>query len=134
LSEEAATQELRELAKLTMMNNRISSVQIKNLKLYALVYFDGIDSANIEYDVSTKRETEVELDTAENDAKYTVKVPSKSGSKITYNLDIRDGTENANLKYRCEVLERSVRNLFWSDLTVEVVMNEKLVFRSGENV
>jgi hypothetical protein len=134
LSNQEVDQELRDMAKLTLLNNRISSVQVSNLKMYALVYFDGVTSARIEYDVSTKRDVEVELEAAEQNAKYTLNMPKNSNSKIIYDLEIAEGTENSNLQYRCEVLEKSVRSLFWDDISVQILINGESTYRSNQNV
>lgn len=134
MSDEQDQQIIRDMAKLTMMNNRVSDVQIMNLKMYAMAFFNGVSSARIEYDVSTQRDAEVEIDKASMDIKYAIRRKKTSKSKVIFWLSLKEGSVNADLPYRFAILEKSVRNLFWSDLSVEVNFNEEQVFKSSSNV
>jgi hypothetical protein len=134
LSENEAKKDIREMAKLTLLNNRLSDVQVKNMKMFPLVYFDGILSARLDYDLSTRREVETEEDKVGMNAKYSVRVPSHSGSKVAYYLEIDEATPNTNLEKRFSALEDSIRGLFWNDVELSVYFNERLVFKSGTNV
>ena len=42
---------LKELAQLSMLANRISEIQEKNLKLFPFVFFEGLKEVTIDYDL-----------------------------------------------------------------------------------
>lgn len=114
MSDSDIKQQIREMATLTILSNRINPIQEKNLKMYPLVFFDGVKSVRIEYDLQHKKTTNDE--------------PVINSSLISYYLEI-DG-HNSHLDSRFDALEKSVRNLFWNDLSVEVYFNDKIVFKS----
>lgn len=111
--------QIREMARLTVLSNKINPIQEKNLKMYPLVFFQGVKSVKIDYDLSHR--------------KTTVDEPVINNSIVSYYLSIEDEAQNSHLDERFKHLEKSVRNLFWNDLTVEVYFNDVIKFKSKKN-
>lgn len=109
-------QKIREMAKLTILSNRINDVQEKNLKMFPLICFEGIQSVRIDYDFSRARPAENE--------------PDISASIVSYYLNIPQSPKMEDLEKRFEALEKCVRNIFWQDVKVEVYINDKIVYKS----
>lgn len=107
---------VREMANLTVLSNKINEIQEKNLKMFGLVYFNGVASVKIDYDLAN-------LKTDED------KAPLHS-NYVNYHLTIDETQDNSKLDIRFGYLERSVRNLFWNDIAVKLFFNNKQVFRS----
>lgn len=109
--------QIREMAKLTMLSNKINPIQEKNLKMFPLVFFNGVKKAILEFDLCNGR-------SAEDDNRR-----GDGRSFVSYSLEL-DESLNANLEARFAHIESSVRNLFWSDTKVIVNFNGKKVFES----
>jgi hypothetical protein len=103
---------VKEMARLTLLSGRISEFHEINMKRYSKIFFNGVTAARIDYDLS--------MDAGEK-------------RFVHYYLSIDDKFQNDRLEKRFEILENSVRALFWSDLTIRVSINDKLVFESKEN-
>lgn len=114
---------LSEMARLTTLSGRISDVQIRNLKMFPLVFFDQVQEVKIDYDVSHK--SDVLEDTSGN---LVINAPTRN-NYVAYYLTL-DESKNADLDKRYLALEKSVRTLFWNDLSVEVYFNEKIRYKS----
>lgn len=112
--------QLKEMAQLTVLSGRISEVQVKNLRMYPLIFFNGVVQAKVQYDLSSKKTTEDERPI--------------NPSIVSYYLEIDEKENNDSLDKRFEALENSVRTLFWNDITVEVYFNNKIVYKSKTNV
>jgi len=125
---------VREMAKLSLATNRISSVQEKNLKTFPFVFFNGVKSAKIEYDVRNDNPIEYELDPRNLDIKYKFGEPATGHFKITYHIDLDDSEDNHNMEKRYKHLEGAVRTLFWQDTIVEININGSLGYKSVKNV
>lgn len=120
---------IREMAKLTMVSNRINAMQTRNLQLYPFVFFDGVKSARIDYDFSSQSLVEASEDKENIQIKYQLK-PEIRNFKVIYYLDIEQDKGNNNLDRRFEALNGSITNLFWSGILVEVHFNDKMVYTS----
>jgi hypothetical protein len=105
---------IKEMAKLSLVFNKINDIQIKNLQMFPLIFFNGVKSATIDYDFSNDFGLS-------GDAK-------KNSFLVSYKLNIDETAENSNLDKRFDALANSVRGLFWNGIKVEVFFNEKLVF------
>lgn len=127
MSEDLNRQKIQEMAKLTMLTDRISEIQIKNLKMYPFVYFEGISSVTIKYDLSNK----LSVDSAEKQdtINYSVDSTETNHLKVSYNL-VLDERLNDNLSKRFQALEESVRTLFWKQVSTEIFFNDKKVYES----
>lgn len=122
--------QIRDMAKLTMLENKINDVQVQNLRMFALVFFDGVVEAQIDYDFAViKPAVEYEEDVKKLDIKYKFKKPEHN-SKVIYNLTLDSKHENASMDRRFEALTTSVRNLFWKEVKVIVYLNGKLAFET----
>lgn len=115
---------VKDMAKLVLVSGKISETHEKNMKMYPLIYFDGVKEVKIEYDLSHK--ADALLDRQNN---LTVRAPFRS-NVVAYYLTIDETAKNDNIDKRFKALESSIRTLFWKDLTVEIFMNEKIVYKS----
>ncbi len=129
--ETTSLETIREMAKLTMISNRINDIQARNLKMYPFVFFDGVKSAHIDYDFSTKSLVDTEEDQKNMQIKYQLK-PETKNFKVIYRLDIDQENGNTNLDRRFEALKASIANLFWSGIAIEVYFNGKIAYKSVE--
>ena len=112
---------LKELAQLSLLANRISEIQEKNLKMFPFVFFENLKEVKIDYD----------LGHGMNES--TKQVHHKSS--VSYYLTIEQITNNDinnNIDKRFLALEASVRNLFWKDILVKVFINDKLAYESKD--
>jgi hypothetical protein len=109
---------LKEMASLTALSGRISSIQIHNLKMFPLVFFDSIDQVRIDYDLAPTKTMDDE--------------PTKNNLLVAYYLTL-DESKNQDLDKRYIALEQSVRNLFWSDTIVEIYFNDQIKYKSKKN-
>jgi hypothetical protein len=129
--------EIRDMAKLTILENKLNDLQIKNLKMFPLVFFDGVSEAKIDYDFSVEKPSvEYEITNKDNPDKIGIKYefdkPKPTG-RIEYDLTIEhDGGLNSKLPYRFQSLEYAVRSLFWKEVKVTVLFNGKKVYESKD--
>lgn len=124
------TQEtIREMARLSILSNRISDVQEKNLKLYPFIFFDGIKNISIDYDFSTNVNVDTEKDNKKAEILYKIKNVDTSKFRISYHIEL-DQTTYDNLDKRFNALEQAVRSLFWNNVRVEVFFNNKEMYKS----
>jgi hypothetical protein len=111
--------QIREAAQLTILANKISEVQEKNMKMLPLIFFNGVKRVQIDYDLHVDRSEEA------------FKNPHKHF--VTYRMAVDETEENNRMDFRCEHLERGIWNLFWPKIKVQIYFNDKLVFESKEN-
>lgn len=96
-------QQVREMARLTMLSNRLNEIQEKNLRMYPYVFFDHVKTVTITFDLECRPDS---VDKRETFVKYQIQVdPTKP----------MDNKEN-----RIKALVQATRNLFWTDLKVEI--------------
>jgi hypothetical protein len=114
---------LSEMARLTALSGRISDVQIRNLQMFPLVFFNDVESVKIDYDLSHKSDV-----LEDPDGKLIINAPTRN-NYVAYYLTL-DEAKNELLDQRYFALERSVRMLFWTDLSVEVYFNGKIMYKS----
>jgi len=98
---------VRELAKLSILTNRISEVHEKNLKAYPFIFFNGVKEASVEYDLERGE-----------------------GNQVSLSLLLNNGADNPFMEKRFEALDTSIKNLFWKEVTVSVKIDGKEVFNS----
>lgn len=125
-SQPSIAETLREMAKLTVLSGRVSELQIHNLKMFPLVYFNHIQEVSVEYDLSHKSDV---LDDYESN-KIVIKAPTRN-ALVSYHLML-DDSKNTNLDSRFMALEKSVRSLFWDDVIIEVYFNKKIAYKSSK--
>jgi hypothetical protein len=119
------------MANLTMISGRINAMQEYNLKIYPLVFFNGVSSVKIDYDFSSNNKVEYEQNKSTLDT--TFKIENKFTPKVEYFIELEEA-QNDLLNKRFEHLEKSVRAIFWQDTKIMIYFNNKLVFESGKNV
>ena len=126
--------EIRDMAKLSILDNKLNDIQLKNLKMFPLVFFNGVTEAKVTYDLHTEKPSvEYEIENKTDPDKLSIKYEfdrPKTNSSVEYNLVIDELSPNDNLSYRFESLERAVRNIFWKEVRVTVLFNDKKVFES----
>ena len=111
-------QKLKELAQLSLLANRISETQEKNMKNYPFVYFEKVTLASITYDLGHGVNEETKQ--------------LNHNSFITYRLELDEKENEPFLDKRFMALEASLRAVFWSDIKVTVYFNDKLVYESKD--
>jgi hypothetical protein len=114
---------LSEMARLTALSGRISEVQERNLKMFPLVFFEGVQECKVDYDLSHK--SDVLEDTSGN---LVINAPTRN-AYVAYYLTL-DESQNTDLDKRYMALEKSVRTLFWTDLSIEVYFNGNIKYKS----
>lgn len=125
MSKDNKTDEIvREMAKLSVLTDKITDVHEKNMKMYPFVFFEGLTRAEVAYNLSNDGTfiTEKESDIG-------VGAQKTQHMRVIYRLTL-DERLNGNLPKRFQALEDSIRNLFWKQITVEVYLNEKLAYKS----
>lgn len=102
------------MAQLSVLANRISEVQEKNLKMFPFVFFEAVTDVKINYDLGHAVDEK------------TKEVHHKS--KVSYYMTLNETLNEHALNKRFLALEASVRHLFWKDIIVEIYFNDKLVY------
>lgn len=135
MSDEAQTREkVRDMAKLSVLTDRLSEMQVKNLKMYPFVFFEGVERAEINYDlhndmavsekVAQDKDKNFQLD-------YKIEAPSTGHLRVSYFLTL-DERLNGMIEKRYSAIEQAVRTLLWKQIRVEVYLNGKLKFESKD--
>jgi hypothetical protein len=107
---------IKEMARLTVFSGRLNDFQQKNLKMFPMVFFNGVSSVKIDYDLSTSPAGE--LGKAYNK------------SSISYHLNLDENQSDTDKRFA--FLTRSVRMLLWNDIQVSVYFNDIKVFESKD--
>lgn len=118
MKQEEISKVLQEMASLTALSGRISELQIKNLQMFPLVFFNDVKEVKIEYDLSP--------------VKTMDDSPTFSNSIVSYHLNL-DEEKNNEFEKRFLALEKAVKNLFWSDIKIEVYFNNQIKYKSKKN-
>lgn len=113
-------EQVREMARLTVLSNKINPIQEKNLKMFPMVFFNGVEKVTIKYDLSSKK--------SDDDA------PATNHSFVVYDLEGDRVELEDKLEIRFYHLENAVRNLFWNDIRIRLRLNGELVRESEKNV
>jgi hypothetical protein len=108
--------------------------------MYPLIFFNGVSEAQISYDftvtkpmVGTEADAHIDKETEEvkMDIKYTFERPTQA-SFVEYNIAMDTTVINENLDKRFLALETAIRNLFWKEVRVRVLFNDKKVYESTD--
>lgn len=124
-------QELQEMAKLTLLTNRITDIQAKNLQMFPLIFFDGVSDGRVEYDLSNQMGVDSEENAKDLEIKYSFGGDTDH-LKVSYHLTLDPDVENLNIEKRLSALESSVRGILWKEIKVEVYLNEVKRFESAK--
>lgn len=100
-------EKVRELTKLGIVSDRVSEFHQKNLEAFPFIMLDGIEQAEIKYDLERGAKNYVE-----------------------YILKVKLGVQTASVERRLESLDKAVKNLFWKEVSVIVKMNGDKVWDS----
>lgn len=111
--------QLKDMAALTVLSNKINPIQEKNLKMFPLVFFDGVKKVTIKYDLSSRKD--------ETDS------PAVNNSFVIYDLEGDRAALEDKFEVRFYHLEQAVRQLFWNDIRVRLRFNGELVKESEKN-
>lgn len=131
--QQEVSEKIRDMAKLSLLTNKINEIQEKNLKVYGFIFFEGVREAKIDYDFSHKALVDTEEDSKKVEISYKFNKVDTSHFRISYNLTIDDQVVQSHIEKRFDGITKAVRALFWKDVKVQVAFNDKLVFES-ENV
>jgi len=115
---EELSKSLQEMAKLVIFSGKITELHEKNMKMYPYVFFEGIQSCHIDYDLSHKQ--------------IAYSIESRSNAIVTYSLVIAEDAINDQIEKRYAALESALRGLFWKDLTVEIIINDIIMYKSAK--
>jgi hypothetical protein len=119
------------MAKLTLLTNKINPIQEKNLKMYPLVFFNGIKSAKVDFDLSNDQ---MLVDSNENksdlEITYQFNKAETRHLRVSYHLEIDEAADNHSLSERYSAITQAVRNLFFKETKVQVFINTKLAYES----
>lgn len=132
MSKSSTQDQVREMAKLTLMTNKLNPLQEKNLKLYPLIFFNGIKSAKMDFDLSSQQLVDSEENHKTLDVTYQFRKAETNHLRVSYYLDLEDKVENNDIAKRYEALEKSVRNLLWKEIKVQVFIDGKLEYESKD--
>lgn len=130
LSESSTRQTLREMAQLSLLTDKISEVQVKNLKMYPFIFFEAVKQVSIRYDLSNDLGVDFAKE-KEPEPEYRFQAPETKHLIVSYYLDL-DERLNGSLPKRFQAIEDSVRTIFWKQVKVEVYFNNKKVYESAD--
>lgn len=106
MSESTVREQVKEMARLTMLSNRLNEIQEKNLKLYPYIFFEGVKNGAIVYDLECRPDASSE--------------DRQMSTYVNYTIEVSPDTVITFLDQRIAALKVAVRTIFWSDLTVNV--------------
>lgn len=129
MSEDEVREKVREMAKLSVLTDRISEVHEANLKKYPFIFFEGLTTARISYDLHNSMAVDDRIDVKNVNIDYDIKPINTSHLRVSYHLTI-DERLNGHLDKRFSAIENAVRTLFWKEVSVEVYFNGTLKFKS----
>lgn len=101
-------QMLEEHKKMLIMTGKISDFQIKNLKSWPFILFEGVETVNIKYNFTQSEEIKEEVE-------------SICAGKVEFNIKLIEAPD----KERIKTLKHWTKFLFWKD--TEVVVKFDLV-------
>lgn len=131
MSDSTTEEQVREMAKLTLLTNKINPIQEKNLKMYPLIFFNGIKSAKVDFDLSNDQ---MLVDSNENksdlEITYQFNKAETRHLRVSYHLEIDEAADNHSLSERYLAITQAVRNLFFKETKVQVFINTKLAYES----
>ncbi len=135
LSEDQEVKEtLKKMAQFSISNNQINEIQQHNLKAYPFVFFNGVKSVKIDYDLTNHNKVEYDTNPKTLEIVYRFGKPSTENFRISYDIEIDESEYNPHMEKRFAALEKSICTLFWRGIPVEVSFNGKNVYKSKKDV
>jgi hypothetical protein len=123
---------IRSMAKVSMFEGRLNDIQLLNIRQYAFLFFDGVTSARIDYDLTPgKPAVTFEQDVDNFDLKYNIEKP-KNNTKIYYFLTIDEmkNDRSGERSRRFPALRQAIDNLLWKGIDIQVYFNDVFVYGS----
>lgn len=99
-----------DMRRITMLTGEISSIHIKSLRQWCFVVFDGVESVEIEYDLTK--------DTTKSVGEGFVNFKMNAS-----NIELADFKKQGEFGKRCQTLATWVRNMFWPEIRVTMYLN-----------
>jgi hypothetical protein len=127
---DSTEEQVREMAKLSLMSNKINEIQEKNLKMFPFIFFDGVKSVKIDYDLSNNQTIDTEENAKDLEISYKFNKLETNHFRVSYYLTIEEKVDNLLIDKRYSAIEQSVRNLFWKETRVEIYIDNELKYRS----
>jgi hypothetical protein len=121
---------IKKMAQFSISTNQINEIQEKNLKMYPFIFFNGVKSVKIEYDLTNHSKVDYDTNPKTMEIVYKFDKPITENFKIKYDLTIDESQDNTNIEKRFEILEKSIYNLFWNGIPIEVSFNGNNVYKS----
>lgn len=125
---------LRKMAQFSISNNQINEIQEKNLKAYPFVFFNGVKSLKIEYDLTNHSKVDYDTNPKTLEIVYKFSKPDTRNFRIAYDIEIDESEPNPHMEKRFDALEKAIHTLFWKGIPVEVSFNGKVVYTSKKDV
>lgn len=122
-------EKLQEMAKLTILTNKINEIQELNMKQYAYLFFEGVNSVVIDYNLSNSMDVSSEEDSENLEISYKMEADMKS-MHVTYRLAMEPAVQQTHLLTRFQHLEQSIHTLFWKGIIVRVFFNDQKVYET----
>lgn len=122
---------LKKMAQLSISTNQINEIQQKNLKMFPFVFFNGVKSVTIDYDLTNHSKVLFDTNPKTMEIVYKFDKPITENFRVAYELEIDEKEDNSQLPKRFEALEKAVSTLLWSGIPVQVKFNGKQVYPSG---
>lgn len=123
-------EQVREMAKLTLLTNKLNPIQEKNLKMYPLVFFNGIKSAKMDFDLSNEQMVDSVEDKKDLEITYQIPKADTRHLRVSYHLEIDESADNHTIDARYSAITQAVRNLLFKEIKVQVFINQKLAYES----
>lgn len=130
MSKSTTEEQVREMAKLTLLTNKLNPIQEKNLKLYPLVFFNGIKSAKMDFDVSNEQMVESVENRKDLELTYQFNKADTRHLRVSYHLDIDEAADNHTIDARYSAITQAVQNLLFKEINVQVFINGKMTYES----
>jgi hypothetical protein len=136
LSNSSTEEQVREMARLTLLTNKLNPIQEKNLKLYPLVFFNGVKSAKMDFDLSSEQliETLESVDKVDNHHELNVKYQFNKAEtrhlRVSYHLELEEDADNHTMDARYSAITQAVQNLLFKEIRVQVYINGVLKHES----
>jgi hypothetical protein len=108
-------QELENLRRGVILSGQLSEIHVKTLKMLPFIFFDEVETVEIDYDIKTIKDEPVRgLDPIYNDSsiKFTISFKDLEKTDTTYDIDLLDK--------RLHALTKSVHTLLWPQVSIVV--------------
>lgn len=130
MSKSETEEQIREMAKLTLLTNRINPIQEKNLKMFPLIFFNGILSAKVDFDLSNEQMIESIENKKDLELTYQFSKAETGHLRVSYHLEIDEKANNHTMDSRFSAITQAVQNLLFREIRVQVFINNKKVYES----